>query len=136
MKLKFLVAVGLVLFLSTAIFAVQKDILTAKQNSKNNIGSNYYFTYNFVQRPVIGTNILKVQIFDKKGNKTSSFDLKGTSDMTEMRGMGSGEQVFKKNKKNDYLLPFDVSMRGEWKVELKFILKKAEYAKYNIKFNI
>jgi hypothetical protein len=139
MKLNLLAVIGL-MFLAGVIgsgsFAAQKISLDAKQNGKNKLGTGYYFTYSFTQRPSIGTNILKIQIFDNKGNKNSSFDLKGTSDMAEMRGMGSDEQVFKKNKKNDYLLPVDVSMRGGWVVAVKFLLNKAEYARYNIKFNI
>ena len=139
MKLNSFVVIGLflsVVMFSAASFAAPKDSLIAKQNAKNKLGSGYYFTYNFAQKPVIGTNILKIQIFDNKGNKNSSFNLKGTSDMAEMRGMGSDELVFKKNKKNDYLLPVDSSMRGDWVVVVKFLLKKAEYARYTIKFNI
>lgn len=111
-------------------------IILSAGNKKNWIKDEYYFTYQFNQKPTIGTNILKIQIFDNKGNKNGSFDVSGTADMTAMRGMGSGEQSFKKNKKNDYLLPVDVSMRGEWSVEVKFLIKKAEYARYSIKFNI
>jgi hypothetical protein len=134
--MRFIVSVLLISVLGLAAFAAQKDTLIAKQNGKNKLGTGYYFTYNFAQKPSIGTNILKIQIFDNKGNKNSSFGLKGTSDMAEMRGMGSDEQAFKKNKKNDYLLPVDASMRGDWVVAVKFLLKKAEYARYTIKFNI
>lgn len=117
-------------------YAVQNETLIAKQNARNKLGSDYYFIYNFAQRPVIGTNIVKIQIFDKKDIKTGSFDLKGASDMAEMKGMGGGQQSFKKNKKNDYLLPVDASMRGDWILDVKFFLKKSEYAGYIIKFKI
>jgi hypothetical protein len=150
MKLNLFVMTGLILSVilaNSASFAVgskiKNDAITSAnkvisdaKNGKNWLRNEYYFTYNFAQKPSIGTNILRIQIFDKKGNKTGSFDLKGTSDMTEMRDMGGGEQAFKKNKKNDYLLPVDSSMRGEWVVMVKFLLKKAEYGKYTIKFNI
>ncbi len=89
---------------------------------KCQIDDNFYFTYEFSEKPKMGTVILKVQVFDKAGEKNSSFALIGRYDMPTMSGAhDSGDQEFKLNKKNDYLLPINIVMRGEWEVKLTFL---------------
>lgn len=111
--------------------------IAAAENKKNWLGPDYYFYYQFNQRPTIGTNILKIQIFDKKDKKVNSFKLKG---LVEMPAMGSahnsGWQAFFVNKKNDYLLPIDLVMRGEWDINVVFYKGNSKYAPAKIKINI
>ncbi len=84
--------------------------------------SDFYFTYEFSEKPKMGIVILKVQVFDGAGQKNTSFIITGQYDMPAMSGAhDSGDQEFKLNKKNDYLLPVTVVMHGEWEVKLTFV---------------
>ena len=89
------------------------------------IGEDFYFTYKFDKKPKMGTAILKVQLFNKSGTRTTSLAIIGISDMPAMKGAhDSGEVPFKLNKKGDYLLPVNVAMPGEWEVKLIFMNDK------------
>jgi hypothetical protein len=85
------------------------------------IDEQYYFTYEFAEKPKMGTAILRVRIIDQDGNQTTAFSVLGRSDMPAMAGgHDSGEQEFKLNKRGDYLLPVNIVMPGEWEVKLTF----------------
>jgi hypothetical protein len=80
-----------------------------------------YFTYEFNEKPKLGMIILKVRVFNKKGDKIIPFAIKGRSDMPAMRGVhDSGDQDFKLSKRNDYLLPVNIVMPGDWEIRLTF----------------
>lgn len=49
------------------------------------IQEEMYFTYKFSEKPKMGTVILIVQVFDKKGDQLTPFTIKGRSDMPSMR---------------------------------------------------
>jgi len=67
----------------------------------------------------MGTAFLKIQIFNKKGEQIAPFKIFGRSDMPSMRGAhDSGEVEFKLNRKNDYLMPVNVVMPGDWEVRV------------------
>ena len=86
------------------------------------INEELYFTYKFSEKPKMGTVILVIQVFNKNGDKLTPFLIKGRSDMPSMRGAhDSGDQEFKLNKKNDYLLPVNIVMPGGWEVRLTFL---------------
>lgn len=86
------------------------------------INEELYFSYRFSERPKMGTVILIIQVFNKNGDKLAPFLIKGRSDMPSMRGAhDSGDQEFKLNKKNDYLLPVNIVMPGGWEVRLTFL---------------
>lgn len=86
------------------------------------INEELSFTYKFSEKPKMGTVILVVQVFNKNGDKLAPFLIKGRSDMPSMRGAhDSGDQEFKLNKKNDYLLPVNIVMPGGWEVRLTFL---------------
>ena len=92
---------------------------------KCRIGEDYYFTYRFVQPPKMGTAILRVQLFDKSGQRITDLEVTGISGMPSMRGAhDSGDVAFQLNKKGDYLLPVNVVMAGEWEVKLRFLRAK------------
>lgn len=64
---------------------------------------------------------MKIQVFDKAGTKSAPFKLTGRYDMPSMSGAhDSGDQEFKLNKKNDYLLPVSIVMPGDWEIKLTF----------------
>ncbi len=93
----------------------------AGPGKKNWIGEVAYFTWEFDKTPKMGPVILKVQLFDKSGNRLQDLDLTGRSDMPSMAGAhDSGEVAFKLNRRGDYLLPIDVVMPGDWEVRLTF----------------
>ncbi len=88
---------------------------------KNWIDDTTYFTYEFNEKPKMGMVILKLQVFTKKGDKIAPFTIKGRSDMPSMRGAhDSGDMDFKLSRRNDYLLPLNIVMPGDWEVRLTF----------------
>jgi hypothetical protein len=88
---------------------------------KNWIDDTAYFTYEFNEKPKMGMVILKLQVFTKKGDKIAPFAIQGRSDMPAMRGAhDSGDLDFKLSRRNDYLLPLNIVMPGDWEVRLTF----------------
>ncbi len=85
------------------------------------LDDDFYFIYEFTAKPRMGMTILRVQVFDQSGNQSAAFNVLGRFDMPSMAGAhDSGYQEFKLNKKNDYLLPVNIVMPGEWEVKLTF----------------
>jgi hypothetical protein len=85
------------------------------------IDDDFHFTYEFTEKPRMGTAILRVRVFDRDGNQSTAFTVLSRYDMPSMAGAhDSGEQEFKLNKKGDYLLPVNIAMPGEWEVKLTF----------------
>jgi hypothetical protein len=108
-----------------------------KAGEKHWIGDEYYFIYNFDKKPQMGTIIMKVQVFSKEGKQDSSLEIKGSADMPSMKGAHStGDQLFKQNKKGDYLLPVNVVMPGEWEVVLNFLKDKKTIYTGSVRFNV
>jgi hypothetical protein len=104
---------------------------------KCQIDDEFYFVYEFVDKPKMGLAILRVQVFDHSGNKSNSFRILGRSDMPSMAGAhDSGDQEFKLNKKNDYLLPVNIVMPGEWEVKLTFRRDETSVFKGVFRFDV
>jgi hypothetical protein len=88
---------------------------------KCRIDDDFHFTYEFTEKPRMGTAILRVRIYDRDGNQSTAFTILSRYDMPSMAGAhDSGEQEFKLNKKGDYLLPVNIAMPGDWEVKLTF----------------
>ena len=88
---------------------------------KCSIDDEFYFTYEFTEKPRMGTAILRVRVYGQDGNQSTAFAVLGRYDMPSMAGAhDSGEQEFKLNKKGDYLLPVNIVMPGDWEVKLTF----------------
>jgi len=93
----------------------------AGPKKKNWIDDTTYFTYEFNEKPKMGMVILKLQVFIKKGDKIAPFAIQGRLDMPSMRGAhDSGDMDFKLSRRNDYLLPLNIVMPGDWEVRLTF----------------
>jgi hypothetical protein len=108
-----------------------------KAGQKHWIGEEYYFIYDFDKKPQMGTIIMKVQVYAKDGKQDSSLEITGNADMPSMKGAhGTGEQIFKLNKKGDYLLPVNVVMPGEWEVVLSFLKDKKPIYTGSVRFNV
>lgn len=89
---------------------------------KTAISADLFIVFEFNERPKMGMVILKIQVFDKKGNKVTPLTIQGQSGMPSMPGHHDTVQVdFKLSRKNDYLLPVDVVMPGDWEVRLTFM---------------
>ncbi len=127
-------AAGLILAATGLLPASVQDARTAGEKAewtplpgpgkKVKINEDYSFTYEFSQRPQMGTVILVVRVVDSRGNKVVPFKITGRSDMPSMRGAhDSGEVEFKTNKALNYLLPVNIVMPGEWEVQLSFSLE-------------
>jgi len=92
-----------------------------KTGKKYDLGEGNYAVFDFSERPKMGTVILKIQVFNKKGEQITPYLIKGRSDMPSMRGAhDSGDIEFKLNRKNDYLLPVNIVMPGDWEVRVTF----------------
>ena len=101
------------------------------------ITDDYFFKYEFNEKPRMGMAILKIQVFDKKGNQVVPFLIIGRSDMPSMRGAhDSGDVVFKLNKKNDYLLPVSIVMPGDWEVRVTMKLNGKPVFHGSIRFDV
>jgi hypothetical protein len=101
------------------------------------IDDNYYFRYEFSERPKMGMVILKIQVFDKRNDQVVPFKATGRSDMPSMRGAhDSGDVEFRLNKKNDYLLPVNVVMPGEWEIRIVFLLNEKAVFHGSIRFDV
>jgi len=93
-----------------------------KAGKKFDIDADTYLIYEFNEKPKMGTAFLKIQVFNKKGDKITPFVILGRTDMPSMRGAhDSGNVEFKLNRKNDYLLPVNVVMPGDWEVQVTFL---------------
>jgi hypothetical protein len=76
-------------------------------------------------------------VFDQAEQKNASFEVVGRYDMPTMNGAhDSGDQEFKLNKKNDYLLPVNIVMRGEWEVKLTFLKNGMPVFRGFFQFNV
>jgi len=101
------------------------------------IGQEYYFIYSFDKKPQMGTVILKIQLFDKNGKRSTSLSITGDCGMPSMGSAhDSGSQPFKLNKKGDYLLPLNIVMPGEWEVKLHFSQDQKVIYYGNLKFKV
>jgi len=124
----------------TSTAAQQTDIAwtpAAGPGKKCPLNDAYYYKYEFNEKPKMGMIILKLQVFDKKGNQVVPYLITGRSDMPSMRGAhDSGDVEFKLNKKNDYLLPVNIVMPGDW--EIRVIMKLNGQAVYHgsIRFDV
>jgi hypothetical protein len=88
---------------------------------KCRIDDEFSFTYEFTEKPRMGTAILRIRVFDRDETQSTAFAVLGRYDMSSMAGAhDSGEQEFKLNKKGDYLLPVNIAMPGDWEVKLTF----------------
>jgi len=122
---------------SEVLGADKSAVPVLKAGQKTWIGDEYYFVYDFDKKPQMGTIIIKVQVFSKDGKQDSSLEITGSADMPSMKGAhSSGEQLFKMNKKGDYLLPINVVMPGEWEVVLNFHKDKKPIYTGSVRFSV
>ncbi len=108
-----------------------------RAGAKYEINPHTFFTYEFNRRPAIGTLIVKIVVTGKDGAKRTDLQIKGDSGMPSMRGHhDSGDVLFQKNRKGDYLLPVNVVMPGDWEVRLKFFQGGKIIYHGSIKFDV
>ena len=104
---------------------------------KYSISGEYSFELNFDKNPSLGMIVVKIELFDSSGKKSTALKITGDSGMPAMKGShDSGEVEFKLNKKGVYLLPFNIVMPGKWEVKLKFFRDKKEIHTARIEFNV
>ena len=106
-------------------------------NKKCPVNDDFYFKYDFDKKPQMGMVILKIQAFNKKGEQVAPFTMTGRADMPSMRGAhDSGDVEFKLNKTNNYLLPVNVVMPGDWEVRVTFLLNGQAVFHGSIRFDV
>ena len=90
-----------------------------KSGKKYDVDADTYLIWSFAETPKMGTAILKIQVFNRKDEQIAPFKITGRSDMPSMRGAhDSGDVEFKLNRRNDYLMPVNVVMPGDWEVRV------------------
>ena len=127
-------------FLLTALAWPQdaaEEIPVLEAGERFVVSEGIYGTWEFTQKPQIGMVILKVQLFDKNDVKISPLTISGRSDMPSMRGHhDSGVIAFKLNKAQNYLLPVNVVMPGDWEIELVFRAGERVVFRGTIRFDV
>jgi hypothetical protein len=119
----FIAAVAVIFAFGNPVQSLSEETfeLLPAAGDKCPIGNDYYFIYSFDKNPQLGTVILKIELYDKEGQRDSGLKIIGDSGMPSMKGHhDSGDVEFKLNKKGDYLLPVNVVMPGDWEIKLKF----------------
>ncbi|OGS53338.1 MAG: hypothetical protein A3J79_04050 [Elusimicrobia bacterium RIFOXYB2_FULL_62_6] len=102
---------------------------------KENLQGGGWFTWKFAEKPKLGSVIVKVQAFNKDGSRNTACEIIGETGMPSMRAhdLSTG---FVKNKKGDYLMPFDLVMPGEWQVVIRIKEGGKEIYAGQVLFNI
>jgi hypothetical protein len=85
------------------------------------IGNGNYMMYGFVEKPKMGSIIMKIQVFNDKGEKDRSIAITADSGMPSMPSMGTDHYAFQLSKKGDYLVPINISMPGDWEIKLTLV---------------
>jgi hypothetical protein len=113
-----------VIFLLAALAWPQEgpeEMTILKPGERFQVSDGITGEWEFNQKPQIGMVILKIQLFDKNNAKISSLSITGDSGMPSMPGShDTGDVAFKLNKAQNYLLPVNVVMPGDWAVKLIF----------------
>jgi hypothetical protein len=111
--------------------------ISMPENTKITINETHYFKYKFSQSPALGTIVLRIQVFDSSNKQVTPFVITGESGMPSMAGHHeSGMSEFRLNKKNDYLLPVDIVMPGDWEVRIIIKQNSKEIFKGKINFDV
>jgi len=93
-----------------------------KPGGKVLLGSGGYFIFGFTRPPKLGTAIMKVEVFDRNGQRDTSFVIQGDVDMPSMRGAHTlGDKPFALSSKGYYLLPVPLVMPGDWEFRFTFV---------------
>ena len=149
MKYSIITAAGIMVLISVYAFSQHGGHGVSKHASETayvslgdaghttSIGKDLVVTYDFDKKPSMGMVIVKLRIFNKKGDRVTSLKVTGDSGMPSMRGAhDSGETLFKLNRKGDYLLPVNVVMPGDWEIKVKFIRDKKVLYRGVIRFDV
>jgi hypothetical protein len=87
----------------------------AEPGKKVLIGNDQYLIYGFTKKPKLGIEVMKIQVYDSRGEKDTSLTIVADSWMPSMPGMHSGRTSSMLSKKGDYFNPVDITMPGDWK---------------------
>ena len=114
-----------------------EEITVLKPGERFAVSDGIYGKWEFNQKPQIGMVILKIQLFDKNDVKISTLAITGDSGMPSMSGHhDSGDVPFKLNKAQNYLLPVNVVMPGDWQVKLIFSQGEKVLLRAAIRFDV
>jgi len=114
-----------------------EEIKILKDGERFSVNDDIYGKWEFTQKPQIGMVILKVQLFDKNDKKISPLSIMGSYGMPSMPGHhDSGDLPLKLNKSQNYLLPINVVMPGDWEVKLIFSQGEKVLLRAAIRFDV
>lgn len=108
----------------------------APAGEKNSLPDGGWFTWQFAEKPALGTDIVKVQAFDKTGARAALYEVIGEFGMPSMRDHDSGPVGFQLNRKGDYLLPVNIVMTGEWELTIRVKSSQKEIYAGKVRFTV
>ena len=103
---------------------------------KVQIGNDNYMIYGFVEKPKMGSVIMKIQVFNKEGEKDRSLVITADSWMPSMPSMDGGHDTFMLSRNGDYLTPVHISMPGDWEIKLTLSQKGKVIFRGSYKFDV
>jgi hypothetical protein len=83
------------------------------------IDTKHYFIYSFGQKPAVGTVTITVKVYNSENKQVTPFNIYGDIDMPAMRGAHPSLNNEFAIKGNDYVLPAQIVMRGQWEILIR-----------------
>ena len=118
------------------VAAALKPVALASEGKKNELPGGGWFVWKFDKKPQLGTAIIKVQAYSRDRKKDSAYEITGEYGMPAMRDHDTGPVKFQLNKKDDYLLPVNVVMPGEWEIVIRIKKGSREIFAGKTDFNV
>jgi hypothetical protein len=94
----------------------------------NPAGNDYILTYEWPEKPKVGSYTLKVNLTDRAGAPVEDADVVLSYDMPSMRGSHATTETMKRNARGDYLLPIHFVMPGDWEIVVSALRDEVEIA--------
>ena len=101
---------------------------TAVGNQAIGVSADFILTYEWPEKPKVGSYTLKVNIADRSGASVKDAEVFVSYDMPSMRGAHATTEAMKQNARGDYLLPIHFVMRGDWEIIVSAVKDEIEIA--------
>lgn len=120
----------------TVLASNSKQVI-AKPKAVHWLDSNYYLTYTWNKNPKIGNHILLVSVYNKNKKVVKDIQVTANAYMPSMKGShDTGDKNMLLNRKQQYAIPVNFMMLGDWEIELKFSKGSSNLGKAFIRLDI
>lgn len=116
--------------------AALSPVAMKPEGAKTPLPSGGYLVWKFSKKPQMGTVVVKVMAYSENKKQEARYEITGEYGMPSMRYHDSGVKKFQLNKKNDYLLPMDIAMPGDWDIVIRIKLDGKEIFAGKIDFSV